>query len=173
MTWKPFVAGFVALAAAGTATAGQPAASRRGDLAGAWSVQVTLRDCTTNAPAGAPFNSLVSFHKGGTLTEDAGTLAFAPGQRTGGHGKWSRLGNRTYRQEMVNLILFDNPPNLPPGHNPNLPITPGFFAGWQVVTHTVVVNGDELSSSGTNAFYRSNGEVYRTGCSTATGRRIE
>jgi hypothetical protein len=165
MNWKPFVAGFVVLAVAGTAAAAQPVASRRGDLAGAWSVQVTLRDCSTNAPIGVPFNSLVSFHRGGTLSENAASLAFAPGQRTGGHGKWSRLGSRTYRQEMVNLILFDTAPNLP--------TTPGFFAGWQVVTHTVVVNGGELSSSGTNAFYRSTGELYRSGCSTATGRRIE
>jgi hypothetical protein len=164
MNSKALIAGFVAFAAAGTAAA-QPAASRRGDLAGAWSVQVTLRDCATNAPIGVPFNSLVSFHRGGTLSESAASLGFAIGQRTAGHGNWSRLGNRTYRQKMVNLILFDTAPNLP--------MTPGFLAGWQVVTHTVAVNGDELSSSGTNAFYRSSGEVYRTGCSTATGRRIE
>ena len=28
-------------------------------------------------------------------------------------------------------------------------------------------------STGTNSFYRLNGEVYRTGCSTATGTRFE
>ena len=38
-------------------------------LEGAWAVQVTLRDCVTNAALGAPFNSLVSFHAGGTLSE--------------------------------------------------------------------------------------------------------
>jgi hypothetical protein len=172
MNWKTLVvAGFVVSSAA--ATAARPAAARQGDLEGAWSVQVTLRDCSTGAPAGAPFYSLVSFHRGGTLSEGSASLAFAPGQRTPGHGTWSRIGNRTYRQEMVNLILFDTEPNLPPGHDPNLPITPGFFAGRQVVEHTVVVKGRELSSSGTNAFYRSSGELYRTGCSTATGRRIE
>ena len=54
-------------------------------LEGAWTVQVTLRDCVTNAALGAPFNSLVSFHDGGTLSETAGSLAFAVGQRSPGH----------------------------------------------------------------------------------------
>ena len=174
MNWKPFVALFIGVFGVGTATAAQSPASGFGrDLAGAWSVQVTLRDCSTNAPLGPPFNSLVSFHSGGTLSESAGSTACAPGQRTPGHGTWSRIGSRTYRQQMVNLLLFDTLPNLPPGHNPALPITPGFFAGWQMVTHTVVVNREGFSSSGTNAFHRSNGELYRTGCSTAVGRRIE
>jgi hypothetical protein len=174
MNWKPFVALFIGVLGVGTATAAQSPASGFGrDLAGAWSVQVTLRDCSTNTPLGPPFNSLVSFHSGGTLSESVGSTTFAPGQRTPGHGTWSRIGSRTYRQQMVNLLLFDTLSNLPPGHNPALPITPGFFAGWQMVTHTVVVNREGFSSSGTNAFHRSNGELYRTGCSTAVGRRIE
>ena len=72
MNWKPFVALFIGVFGIGTATAEQSPASRFGrDLAGAWSVQVTLRDCSTTAPLGPPFNSLVSFHAGGTLSESA------------------------------------------------------------------------------------------------------
>jgi hypothetical protein len=38
------------------------------------------------------------------------------------------------------------------------------------VHHTVeVIDADHIESVG-SSFYRLNGEVYRTGCSTATGR---
>jgi len=36
-----------------------------------------------------------------------------------------------------------------------------------------LIDDDHISSSGTNAFYRTDGTVYRTGCSTATGTRFE
>ena len=51
---------------------------------------------------------------------------------------------------------------------------PAFDAGWTKVTHTVeVVDADHIESTGTNSFYRRNGDLYRTGCSTATGTRFE
>jgi len=51
---------------------------------------------------------------------------------------------------------------------------PGFEAGWMKVQHTVeVIDADHIESAGTNTFYRLNGEIYRTGCSTATGTRFE
>ena len=37
-------------------------ADSRNALVGVWSIQVTLRNCETGAPLGAPINSLVSFH---------------------------------------------------------------------------------------------------------------
>jgi hypothetical protein len=36
-----------------------------------------------------------------------------------------------------------------------------------------VIDADQIKSNGTNSLYRLNGEVYRTGCSTATGTRFE
>jgi hypothetical protein len=149
-------------------------ASKNG-LAGVWAVQVTLRNCTTQAPQGS-FNSLVTFHRGGTISESAGSLAFAPGQRTAGHGTWDHEGRDSYHQQMIALVLFDTAPNLPgtPGFDPAKPVSPGFFAGWVTVTHTVELSDpDSLTSAGTNAFYRSDGTVYRTGCSTAIGVRVE
>jgi hypothetical protein len=143
---------------------------------GTWSIEVTLTDCSTNAPLGASFRSLVTYHRGGTISESPGSLGFAAGQRTSGHGNWSRKGGRTYRQDMIALILFDTPANLPgvPGFDPGAPVTPGFLAGWQTVRHTVrLVDRDHTTSSGINAFYNLAGEVYRTGCSTATGQRFE
>jgi len=162
----------VTLAIALVASAGRPAladsaaSGPNARLVGAWGVQVTIRNCATNAPLGPPFSALVTFHRGGTLSEAAGSLAFAIGQRSPGTGAWARQGPNVYLQRMVALILFDTPPNLP--------FSPGFFAGWQTVTHTVELSdADHFTSAGANEFYKLNGEVYRTGCSTATGQRFE
>ena len=89
-TSKPFAGGRVtavvaltgALLTAAAGTSVMASGSREG-LQGAWAVQVTLRDCVTNATLGAPFNSLVSFHDGGTLSETAGSLGFAAGRGLG------------------------------------------------------------------------------------------
>jgi hypothetical protein len=158
----------VALAAAGHSP-------ERKSVEGAWFVRVTLRACDTNASLGS-FLSLVSFHEGGTLSETTTSPAFAVGQRSPGHGAWEFDGHRTYSQRMVSLINFDTAPNLPgtPGFNPALPVTPGFFAGWAVVTQTLELTGpDSATSSGTNEFYKADGTLYRTGCSTAVATRFE
>ena len=159
----------------GRVMAQSEASASQASLAGAWAVQVTLRDCQTKAPLGPSFNSLVTYHRGGTLSESPGTLAFAIGQRSSGHGHWARERGHTYSQRMVALILFDTTPNLPgtPGFDPKRPVSPGFFAGWQTVTHTVgLTDADHFTSAGSNAFYKANGELYRTGCSTALGQRF-
>jgi hypothetical protein len=160
------------LAASGTRAAAQSSSSSQG-LVGAWLVQVVLRNCETSAPIGS-LHSLVSFHRGGTLSESPGA-GFAPGQRSVGHGSWGHQGANTYSQEVIALITFDTPPNLPGTltFDPTQPVSPGFLAGWQTITHTIELNGNELVSSGTNAFYRSDGTLYRTGCSTAVAQRFE
>ena len=147
----------------------------RKSLEGAWLVRVTLRACDTNASLGS-FLSLVSFHEGGTISETTSSQAFAVGQRSPGHGVWKFEGHRTYSQRMIGLINFDTAANLPgtPGFNPALPVTPGFLAGWSIVTHTLELTGaDRATSSGTNAFYKADGTLYRTGCSTAVATRVE
>ena len=166
---------------AGVLAASLGAAPQTGDpsnasLIGTWIVQVTLRDCSTNAPLGPPFNSLVTFNRGGTLAESAGSLAFAPNQRSAGHGSWARLSGERYSQRMIALTLFDTPANLPgsPTFDPSKPVSPGFFAGWQTVSHTLeLTDDDHLASSGTNAFYKSDGTLYRSGCSSAVAQRFQ
>ena len=76
---------------------------------------------------------------------------------------------------MVALILFDTAPNLPgPGFDPAKPVSPGFFAGWETVTHTVTLRGDQSDVGGTaTSFSRPMARLYRTGCSTAVGQRFE
>ena len=151
------------LAAAGGASA-QESASRARTLQGVWHVQVTIRDCATGAALAPPVNSLVTFAAGGTLHESVSGGGFAPGQRSDGHGTWRHQGGQRYEQRVVSMINFGTPAG--PG--------PGFEAGWMKVQHTVeVIDADHIESAGSNSFYRLNGQVYRTGCSTAAGTRFE
>jgi hypothetical protein len=151
------------LSAAGAASAQQSASQAR-TAEGVWYVQVTIRDCTTGVPLAAPVRSLVTFAAGGTLHESVGGGGFAPGQRSDGHGTWTHSGGQAYDQRFVAMINFSSAPG--PG--------PGFEAGWIKVQHTVeMIDANHIESAGSNTFVRLNGEVYRTGCSTATGTRFE
>ena len=147
------------------AAAEGPLVAQGKTIEGVWIVQVTQRDCATQAARGT-FSSLVTFVDGGTMYESPGSVAFAPGQRSTGHGTWTRLGDSTFRQRVVGQILFTTPQNLP--------LSPGFEAGWQVIDHTVTLSDpDHATSAGGAAFYRSTGELYRSGCSTAVLQRFE
>ena len=153
----------VALLAATTATAQQASGNGR-TVQGVWYVQVTVRNCATGVALAPPVNSLVTFATGGTLHESVSGGGFAIGQRSNGHGTWQHTGGQTYDQRFVSMINFATPAG--PG--------PGFEAGWMKVNHTVtMIDADHIESTGTNSFYRLNGEVYRTGGSTATGTRFE
>jgi hypothetical protein len=146
-----------------TAASAQQGAAKGRTVQGVWYVQVTIRDCATGAALAPAVHSLVTFAAGGTLHESVGGGGFAPGQRSDGHGNWTHKGE-TYDQRFVSMINFATAPG--PG--------PGFEAGWMKVRHSVtVIDADRIESAGTNSFYRLNGEVYRTGCSTATGTRFE
>lgn len=151
------------LSAASAASAQQSAAEAR-TVQGVWYVQVTIRDCATGAALAPAVHSLVTFAAGGTIHESVGGGGFAAGQRSDGHGIWTHKGGQTYDQRFVSMINFATAPG--PG--------PGFEAGWMKVQHTVtVIDAEHIKSAGTNSFYRLNGDVYRTGCSTATGTRFE
>lgn len=151
----------MAMVMAGTAMDARAQSS----IEGTWIVQVQLRACDTQALLGAPFNSLVTFEPDGTIIEAAEVPAFAVGQRLAAQGQWTALGGSRFAQRMAALIAFDTAPNPP--------ATPGFKRGGQVVTHVVqLIDADTMASSGTNGFYDLAGQLYRSGCSTATGRRF-
>jgi hypothetical protein len=134
-------------------------------IEGAWIVQVMQRDCATQEVRGT-FYSLVTFFDGGTVYESPGGVAFAAGQRSNGHGTWTRLGASKFHQRMVAQILFTTAPNPP--------VSPGFEAGWQVIDHTITLSDPNHATSASGAdFYRSNGELYRSTCSTAVLQRFE
>ena len=149
---------------AASAVGAQQSASQIRTVQGVWYVKVTIRDCASGVALAPAVNSLVTFGVGGTLHESVSGGGFAPGQRSDGHGTWTHGEGQTYDQRFVSMINFATAPG--PG--------PGFEAGWMKVQHKVTMtDADHIESAGTNSFYRLNGEVYRTGCSTATGTRFE
>ena len=136
-------------------------------LEGAWLVVTQQYNCTTNALIGAPHRALVSYHAGGTLSDSSAVPSFAVGQRSEGHGTWRHDGGQTYAIRWVAMLQFDTAPNTPPG-------SPGFQAGWQVATNTVVLSGaDTFTSTGVSEFINLAGEVYRTGCASRNAQRFK
>ena len=149
----------------GVATVGGAMAQSSGSggrtVEGTWYIRVTPIICATGEPVPGipPVNALQTFHPGGTVTEAAGGTGFAPGQRSPGHGMWHHEAGQTFGQKFTALINFT---------------TPAAEAGWQIVEHSIeLLDRDTFSSRGTNAFYKTDGTLYRSGCSTATGRRFE
>lgn len=80
-------------------------------LEGTWDVTVTLRVCATGAVIRS-FPRMLTFHKGGTLTEWAAAgLEAAPVARGVGQGAWEYLGKQefTYSLKFLRLTPFGGP----------------------------------------------------------------
>jgi hypothetical protein len=68
-------------------------------LAGTWQARITPYVCGSNPIVVFPeraFDSLFTFAAGGTMTETTAMPTFQPGQRSPGHGYWSRTDRRSY-----------------------------------------------------------------------------
>jgi hypothetical protein len=131
-------------------------------------VQVTRRDCQTDAALpGPPILALLTFAAGGTLIDSAGSPppGFAPAQRSIGLGTWRHTLGHSYRADTVMLIHFDSPAGSPP---------PGFLAGWQTIGQVITLTDrDNFTAMASTQFFDSAGQMYRSGCSMAVGRRFE
>jgi hypothetical protein len=153
-----FLAGVLVLGA-GTVANAQSEQSTNG-LEGTWRVQVTQYNCSTGA-ARPPFWSLLSFARGGTLTETTSSPAFLPGQRTSGHGVWSSTAEGTYSAVSEAFILFDSPTN-----------PPGLKMGTQKILQAIVlIDEDHFSSLASVMFFNADGTTV-IGCAKAAGTRL-
>ena len=153
-----FLAGVLILGAGTTANA-QSEQSTIG-LEGTWRVQVTQYNCSTGATR-PPFWSLLSFARGGTMTETTSAPAFLPGQRTSGHGVWSSIGGNAYNAVSEAFILFDSPTN-----------PPGLKTGAQKIIQAIVLNDENhFSSLASVKFFNADGTTL-TGCAKAAGTRL-
>ncbi len=143
------------------------AQDQAGKLIGTWQVQVTQVDCTSGTPLGPAFSSLLTFARGGTMTEDTSNPAFGRGQRSAGQGVWSSNGNLTYTAKSMAFIKYTTPPNAKT-HNP------GFNAGQQTITQTITYNAtsNEWASKASVEFASADGSVYRQGCAEASAQRF-
>jgi hypothetical protein len=135
-------------------------------LEGVWALTLTLRNFATGAPLGAPpERSLLTFHQGGTMSGSAGSTAFAPGQRTDGHGTWAPAGPSTFSNRQVAIVAFTTPPNPP--------ASPGFQAGWQLISSTYTLSDDNnLTVAATVEFFDVNRANYRSLCVAGLGERF-
>lgn len=164
---RPFLLSLVlATLIPGEAVFAEDLRSRPRALEGVWAMSLQLRDCTTEAPLGPPFRSLLTFHRGGTVSESPGTLQFAPGQRPPAHGVWRYLGGNTFSNRLVAMVLFDTPPNPPS--------SPGFLAGSQIIdSKATLIDADHLTITATVQFLDLNGQMYRKACPAGTATRFK
>src|SRR5713226_5624341 len=136
---------------------------REGRLEGTWRVQVTPINCQTGAPLPS-FSALVSYARGGTLTEVVNAAAFLPGQVTPGLGVWSHTQASAYKAVWEVFILFDTPPAVP-----GFP----FKRGVQRLMRDIAVHGDQMTFNGSSQFFDTNGNVLAVACASGTGTRFE
>jgi len=134
--------------------------NRENRLQGTWRVQVNPRNCQTAAPLPS-FSMLLSFNRGGTLTEVMNSPAFLPGQRSAGLGVWSHTRGNAYKGVWDAFVLFDSP------------TTPGFKRGVQRLMFDFEVDGDQATIEASSQFLDTNGNVLASTCASATGTRFE
>ena len=143
------------------ATPGDPLAAK---LEGTWRVSVALRTCDSNT-ALPPFQSLLTFARGGTLTGTTSSPNFLPGQRSSDHGIWSSAGGHAFRAVEEAFILFDSP---------SRPNRPAFRTGTQHISQTIELkNDDEFTSTASTVYFDARGTMLSTGCASAVGRRLK
>jgi hypothetical protein len=127
-------------------------------LEGTWVVTVSLRDCSLGTPIGAPFMSVLTFARGGTMTETTSSPMFFPAFRGPGRGVWSKAGGNTYKASSIAMITVN-----------------GALTRTQTITQTIEINNEDsfTTTSASVKFFAPNGTLVGTGCATATGTRFE
>ena len=130
----------------------------KNSLVGTWRVHMTPRNCQTGV-AMPPFDFLVSFARGGTLSEVTNSPAFAPGQRTTGFGIWSREHRNTYKSVSEAFILADVNPVIPRGS--------------QRLSWDLEVYGDQATIESSGQFLDVNGNLAAESCASGTASRFE
>lgn len=128
-------------------------------LVGTWQVQVALHNCQSGAAIGAPFQSLLTFADGGTLTESTANAMFFPAIRGPGHGVWSRVHRGQYSAASIAFITMN-----------------GALVKTQKITQTIEMgpNPDEFTTPQASVqFFDPAGNLLMTGCATAVGERFE
>ena len=124
-------------------------------LEGTWMVTVALADCATGQPHGAPFASMLSFARGGTLVETTANPAFFPALRSSGHGIWTREGGSSYSASSTAFITRD-----------------GVLVLTQTIAQSIeLTSPDAFSSVASIEFHDPAGALVRKGCATAAAQR--
>jgi len=132
----------------------------RASIEGTYRTTIQPYNCATGQPAPvAPFKSILSFGRGGTLQEAPSNARFAPGQRVPGLGYWERTGPSDYNSVFEAFIVFDSA---------------DYKRGLQRIEQFIVqVDADHWESEALVLFLDTNGTVLQTGCMRAKGERMK
>ncbi len=81
---------------------------KSGNLVGSWRVNLTPYICSTGVPLPPQFSfdSLMTFHSGGTLTETTSNPSFQAGQRSPGLGYWKHTQRRSFEVVFEAFVQF-------------------------------------------------------------------
>ncbi len=126
-------------------------------LEGSWTFQIALQDCTLGTPIGAPFFSLLTFARGGTVLETTSNPMFFPAVRGPGHGVWKHTGGANYEATTTAFITVN-----------------GALTRTQTITQGIELTGEDTlkTTSAAVKFYSPAGALLGSGCAAATGTRI-
>jgi len=133
----------------------------RASIEGTYRVSIQPYFCNTGEPVPVdPFQSILSFGRGGTLQEAPSMARFAPGQRVPGLGYWERTGPTYYHSVFEAFITFDGGP---------------YKKGLQRIEQGIMqIDDDHWRSEALVTFFDINGtEVPPSGCMRATGERMK
>ncbi len=122
-------------------------------LAGTWDTVVTGRNCDTGVPI-ISFQSIVSFHRGGTFSGISNGRP--PTLRTSELGVWKRVKGNEYSFRWK-AYLFN---------------AAGQATGFQVVTQELELDDDSWTSSGISQAFTLDGVLTGSACSTIVASRM-
>jgi hypothetical protein len=149
---------FAAISLAPSASGQSNGIEREGSstLEGTWRVQVTVKDCQTDAVL-RTFPGLFAFAKGGTLTETTGGQP--PSLFTPGFGVWRHTGDRTYTGVFEAFVFSPA----------------GVWMQTNRFTHTIELDkdADEFTSTIKLEIFDTSGNLIAPGCGTSVARRFE
>jgi hypothetical protein len=149
-----------ALGALSTISSATSQASNR-TIVGAWRTVVTLVNCQTGQPIGAPpVIGLSTFNVGGTMSEWGIGPGSSPALRSPSHGVWQR--DQGWRDYSFTFIYYRYDSS-------------GAFIGSQRVAADAVLasSGDSYESIAAVEFLGVSNNVIATACATSVGTRIE
>ena len=147
----------IALSLAQNAAAQAKDLDGKAKLEGTWTVQVQIVDCTSGNAMGPAFPSLLTFARGGALTETTANPHFYPADRGPGHGVWS-TGETGSQAASVAFITLN-----------------GVLQSTQVIRQAIQLTGsrDSFTSTATLQFFDPSGSLIKSGCATAVGQRFQ
>jgi hypothetical protein len=128
-------------------------------LEGTWVVTVSQEACPNGPAVAPPFKSLLTFDRGGTMTETTDNPMFFPAVRSPGHGVWSHTGRHTYSADTMAFVTVN-----------------GVLAKTQKISQTIEIGNDPnqfTTSAASVQFFDPTGTLLVSGCATATGQRFE